>query len=113
MSKRVRIIYHHEEDAWWAISPELPEVIAAADSREEVRQLVEDGLAGEGYEIVHLDAGEAPDYEAPTDSRFLADLGRVARPLMMIHGFRVEGNQATHDSARESLAAAGKDLTFA
>jgi predicted RNase H-like HicB family nuclease len=40
----VRVIYHHEEDGWWAESPDLEGWSAAGDSYPEVRQLVVDGI---------------------------------------------------------------------
>jgi hypothetical protein len=61
MAERVRVIYHHEDGSWWAISPELPDIIAAGDSREEVQRLVEEGLAEEDYEVVHLGPEEPPN----------------------------------------------------
>lgn len=111
MTKSVRIIYHHEDGAWWAVSPELPDVIAAGDSQAEVRQLVDEGLAGEDYEIEHLDA-DSSEYQAPEGARFLADLGRVAGPLLMVQGFKIE-NLETAGDVGEIVATSSDDITYA
>jgi hypothetical protein len=112
MADRVRIIYHHENGSWWAISPDVTDVIAVGDTREEVRQLVEEGFADEGYELVHLDAGDVPDHEPPTDARFLADLGRVATPgFLVVTGFRFEDNELEENS-EAPVRVGGDDSTF-
>jgi predicted RNase H-like HicB family nuclease len=97
MADRVRVIYHHEDGSWWAISPDLPDIIAAGDSREEVQRLVEEGLAEEDYELVHVGAEETPEYEPPASGRFLADLGRVAGPFLIVTGWRFENVELSED----------------
>jgi predicted RNase H-like HicB family nuclease len=42
--KIVPVAYHHEPDGWWADSPEIPGWSATAESVDELRQLVEDGI---------------------------------------------------------------------
>jgi len=40
----VHVIYHQEDDGWWAESPEVAGWSAAGDSYEEVAQLAEEGI---------------------------------------------------------------------
>jgi predicted RNase H-like HicB family nuclease len=40
----VRVIYHHEDHAWWAESPDVDGWSAAGDTFDEVRQLAEGGV---------------------------------------------------------------------
>lgn len=40
-----RVTYHHEDDAWWAESPDVPGFSAAADSLPDLRQVVREGLS--------------------------------------------------------------------
>ena len=40
----VRVIHHHENDSWWAESPDLPGWFAAADTYAEAHQLAEEGV---------------------------------------------------------------------
>ncbi len=40
----VRVIYHHENDGWWAESPDVEGWSAAGDSYAEVVKLAEDGI---------------------------------------------------------------------
>ena len=40
----IRVIYHHEDGAWWAESPDVGGWSAAANSYPETRQLAEDGI---------------------------------------------------------------------
>jgi predicted RNase H-like HicB family nuclease len=42
--KPIRVIYHHEEGAWWAESPDVKGWLAAADTYEEILPLVEEGI---------------------------------------------------------------------
>ncbi len=107
---KIRVIYHHEDEGWWAVSPDLPDLVVAGDSAQEVRDLVEQGLDGEGYQVEHLVDGDLA-LEAPTSSRFLADLGRVAGPVLMVSGFRVENNRAAPGPHPPVLAMA-EDLTY-
>ncbi len=41
----VRVTYHHEPEGWWAESPDIEGWTVAGDSCDEVRQLVDDGVA--------------------------------------------------------------------
>lgn len=58
----VRVIYHHEEDGWWAESPEIEGWSAAGDSYPEVHQLAIEGVPfalGHDAELEHyVPAGE-------------------------------------------------------
>jgi predicted RNase H-like HicB family nuclease len=40
----IRVIYHQESDGWWADSPEVPGWTATADTLDELRALVEEGV---------------------------------------------------------------------
>jgi predicted RNase H-like HicB family nuclease len=40
----VRVIYHHENDGWWAESPDVDGWSAAGDSYGEVVKLAEEGI---------------------------------------------------------------------
>jgi predicted RNase H-like HicB family nuclease len=40
----VRVIYHHEEDGWWAESPDVERWYAAGDTYAEVVELAEEGI---------------------------------------------------------------------
>lgn len=40
----VRVIYHHEEGAWWAESPDVKGWTAVAETYEEIVELVKDGI---------------------------------------------------------------------
>jgi predicted RNase H-like HicB family nuclease len=42
--KSVDVIYHRESGRWWADSPAVPGWTATAESLQELRQLVEDGV---------------------------------------------------------------------
>ena len=44
VSKIVRVIYHHEDDCWWAESPDVEGWIAVGDSYAEVVKLAEEGV---------------------------------------------------------------------
>jgi predicted RNase H-like HicB family nuclease len=58
----VRVIYHHEEDGWWAESPDVEGWSAAGDSFPEVRELAVEGIPfalGGDAELEHyVPAGE-------------------------------------------------------
>lgn len=41
----VRVLYHQESDGWWAESPDLEGWTVAAETFEEARALVEDGVS--------------------------------------------------------------------
>lgn len=41
---KIRVIYHHEDDGWWAESPDVERWTAAAESYDELFKLVEDGV---------------------------------------------------------------------
>jgi predicted RNase H-like HicB family nuclease len=40
----IPVIYHSESGAWWAESPRIPEWTATAETLDELRALVEDGV---------------------------------------------------------------------
>jgi predicted RNase H-like HicB family nuclease len=41
----VRVLYHHEPEGWWAESPDIDGWSVTGESYEEVRRLVDDGVA--------------------------------------------------------------------
>lgn len=43
--RQITVRYHKEAGTWWAESPDLPGFSAAADSRDELRVLVSEGVA--------------------------------------------------------------------
>lgn len=60
----IRVIYHHEDDGWWAESPDVERWTAAADSYAALVKLAEEGipfaLEREDVELEHfVPAGEA------------------------------------------------------
>lgn len=62
----IRVTYHHEEGRWWADSPDIDGFVAGADTLEEVRALVhegvalsiEQGLVAPGQLVESTDAGD-------------------------------------------------------
>lgn len=61
----LRVIYHHENGAWWAESPDVERWYAAGSTYSEVRQLAVEGIPfalgrnGRDVEIEHfVPAGE-------------------------------------------------------
>ena len=42
--KPVPVIYHHESGGWWADSPAIPGWSATAETLDELRELVEEGV---------------------------------------------------------------------
>jgi predicted RNase H-like HicB family nuclease len=42
--ERVRVIYHHESDGWWAESPDVAGWSAAGETYEEIHKLSEEGV---------------------------------------------------------------------
>lgn len=58
----VRVIYHHEDEGWWAESPDVEGWSAAGHSYPEVRQLAVDGIPfalGQEVQMEHfVPAGE-------------------------------------------------------
>jgi predicted RNase H-like HicB family nuclease len=58
----VRIIYHHEDDGWWAESPDVEGWSAAGESYPEVQRLAVEGIPfalGHEAELEHyVPAGE-------------------------------------------------------
>lgn len=42
--RSVRVVYHNETDTWWAESPDVPGFSAAAESLDDLRELVRTGL---------------------------------------------------------------------
>jgi predicted RNase H-like HicB family nuclease len=41
----VRVIYHREPEGWWAESPDVPGWSAAGETYDDVRALVDEGVA--------------------------------------------------------------------
>jgi predicted RNase H-like HicB family nuclease len=41
----IRVIYHHEDGAWWAESPDVDRWYAAGDTYAEVAELAEEGIS--------------------------------------------------------------------
>lgn len=61
--ERIRVIYHHEPEGWWAESPDVKGWLAAGESYPEVLKLAEEGipfaLERDGVELEHfVPAGE-------------------------------------------------------
>lgn len=59
----IRVLYHHEDDGWWAESPDVERWYAAGGSYSEVVKLAEEGipfaLDREDVELEHfVPAGE-------------------------------------------------------
>jgi predicted RNase H-like HicB family nuclease len=56
--ERIRVHYEQDENTWVATSPQIPRWTAVAGSREELRELVEEGvrfaLERDDVEVVHL-----------------------------------------------------------
>jgi hypothetical protein len=54
----IRVIYHHEDDGWWAESPDVERWTAAADSYADLVKLAEEGipfaLEREDVELEHF-----------------------------------------------------------
>jgi predicted RNase H-like HicB family nuclease len=44
MSREVRVVYHHEAEAWWADSPDVEGFVASGSDLSEIRRLVREGL---------------------------------------------------------------------
>jgi predicted RNase H-like HicB family nuclease len=42
--RKVRVIYHLDDDGWWAESPDVPGWTGVGDSFDEVRDLAHEGL---------------------------------------------------------------------
>jgi predicted RNase H-like HicB family nuclease len=42
--ERVRVIYHHEAEGWWAESPDVPGWTAVGKSYAEILTLAEEGI---------------------------------------------------------------------
>lgn len=40
----IRVIYHYEEESWWAESPDVKGWLAAGDTYAEVLKLAEEGI---------------------------------------------------------------------
>ena len=52
----IRVIYHHEDDGWWAESPDVERWYAAAGTYAEVVKLAEEGIPfalGRNAELEH------------------------------------------------------------
>jgi predicted RNase H-like HicB family nuclease len=105
---KVRIIYHHEDEGWWAISPDLPDLVVAGDSAEEVRELVEDGL-GDGYEVEHL-YDEKLSTQAMPRHLFVRDLIGISSGIVTLTGLTIKGNDLT-DEPRGVIASKASVIT--
>jgi predicted RNase H-like HicB family nuclease len=44
LMKVIRVIYHYEDESWWAESPDIKGWTAVADTHAEIVQLVEEGI---------------------------------------------------------------------
>lgn len=101
----VRVIYHQEEEGWWAISPDMPGLVVAGDSPEEVRDLVEEGLAEEGHTPEHLAADGGLAFPAPKREEFKGDLANACGGILILTRTKIEGNTLTN--REPPLAAVG------
>lgn len=65
MATEVKVIYHYEDGAWWANSPDIDRWSAAADELEQLVGLVDEGvrfaLERDDVNIEHLPAPELMD----------------------------------------------------
>lgn len=62
---QVRVIYHQEAGSWWADSPDLDGFVAAADTIDQLRELVREGVAFHQETDVPEDLLEVMDTGAP------------------------------------------------
>jgi predicted RNase H-like HicB family nuclease len=64
--KTARVIYHYEDQCWWAESPEVPRWSAVGETFNEVRKLAEEGIpfatAQEDWSLRHLVPGDLLPY---------------------------------------------------
>lgn len=44
MSTKVSVVFHHEDGKWWAEAPDVPDYVAGANTLDELRTLVKEGL---------------------------------------------------------------------
>lgn len=44
MSFKIAVVFHYEDGKWWAEAPEVPDYVAWADTFDELRALVKEGL---------------------------------------------------------------------
>lgn len=44
MSTKVSVVFHHEDGRWWAEAPDVPDYVAGANTLDELRALVKEGL---------------------------------------------------------------------
>jgi predicted RNase H-like HicB family nuclease len=91
----VRVIYHQEEGSWWAISPDMPGLIVAGDTAEEVRDLAVEALAEEGHTPEHLAADGSLVFPAPTRADFHGDLATSCAGVLILSRSKFEGNTLT------------------
>jgi predicted RNase H-like HicB family nuclease len=71
--RTVTVIYHFEDGAWWAESTELPGFVAGAETFDETRNRVREGL--------EFDLGEPVE----VDERFDNDALRERRQVTLTH----------------------------
>jgi predicted RNase H-like HicB family nuclease len=65
--EKVRVIYHHEPEGWWAESPEIAGWSVAGDTYAEVRALVDAGV-----EIAFDRTGVTVEHFVPADTALTA-----------------------------------------
>lgn len=44
MSFKIAVVFHYEDGKWWAEAPDVPDYVAWANTFDELRALVEEGL---------------------------------------------------------------------
>jgi predicted RNase H-like HicB family nuclease len=44
MNSKIAVVFHYEDGKWWAEAPDVPDYVAWADTFDELRALVEEGL---------------------------------------------------------------------
>ncbi|MGH3802178.1 MAG: type II toxin-antitoxin system HicB family antitoxin [Pseudonocardiaceae bacterium] len=44
MSTKVSVLFHHEDGKWWAEAPDVPDYVAGANTLNELKTLVREGL---------------------------------------------------------------------
>ncbi|MFI6506039.1 type II toxin-antitoxin system HicB family antitoxin [Streptosporangium sp. NPDC050855] len=71
--RKVTVVYHHEDDVWWAEStePDLQTFAAVGDTLDEVRELTREGVAFYLDEAIDLD--ERYDQARPVVVHFLME----------------------------------------
>ena len=57
--RKIAVVYHEEEEGWWAESDDMPGFSAAGDTLEEVREQVHSGVPYFCGEEVSIEEGQA------------------------------------------------------